>query len=546
MARKTMWAVAGALLAFAPVASALEFDLDFVNVTGDDTSKIYASEVITGTDAEIDYETTEPTVRVAVNFLADESQGISDGDAIELTFTFANAVFADNVRPSAMSFSTGLSDCSLQVSNVDDGDAGDSSVQFTVVADDAACTNSGATFTYFFFELPRLRGLNARAPVTVAVMVDSPGGSGWPTPTDTARTTPSTREVPRSAEPCGTPPTAACVQMEDKTLSRYAPSGDATALLIRYSVGLAFSGTSTGSSTIDFNGGRTAFLRGDPGTLGSVTVGVATAAACTGDDPIPPGCVLQLDGKEFTIDRNGDGQGNLEVTVTGDFREDDSVWLELGERGMQPREMLTMQDDGSMTGMFRLTDVAGDPAGAATGAMGDLRREQGVATRTLHYMPNGEVALRPATFRSSFRVDFADGAVTDKDPTPASSDTNVHETMYPPLVIEDMQHAYAIPGIGTDDIGNVRIKCEVATSCMVYLECDDSAGESWFAELSAPIDGRATHVVRSSDIGEMLGVGEDGWEGMLSCNVLSTRQISVQLLTRAAGVLVNNTYIERE
>ena len=547
MARKTMWAVAGALLVLAPVASALQFDLDFMDSSADPrlTSKIYASEVITGADAEIDYETTEPTVRLRIAFLAGESGGIAEGDAIELDYAIANAVFADNVRSSAMSFSNGLSGCGVRVSSVDRGDAGDSSVQFTVVATGAACTNSSAAGIFVYFELPRLRGLTG-GPVTVALTVDRPGGSGWPTPADEATTSPSTREAARSGEPCTTPsPTTICVRKVGKTLSRFAPGSDPTsAWLIRYSAGLTFSAVGGGTSTIDFaDGDRTTFLNGAAGRLGSVTVGVASAAMCTGDDPfIPADCILQLDGKEFTIDRNGDGQGNLSVSVTGDFHEGDSVWLELGERGMQDREMLEMQEDGSMAGMFRLTDVAGRAA-AQTGPMGDIDREQGVATRVLYYMPNGEDALRPAEFRTSYGVDFADNAVRDKPSTvPAPA---VHETMYSP-VIEDTQHAYAIPGIGADDIGNVRIKCEVATSCTVYLECDDSAGDSWFAELGAPIEGRATHVVRSSDIGEMLGVGEDGWEGMLSCNVLSTRRISVQLLTRAAGVLVNNTYIERD
>ena len=43
-------------------------------------------------------------------------------------------------------------------------------------------------------------------------------------------------------------------------------------------------------------------------------------------------------------------------------------------------------------------------------------------------------------------------------------------------------------------------------------------------------------------IAEALGLAE-GWEGRMSCDILSTAPISVQVLTRAAGVLVNNTDI---
>ena len=543
MARKTMWAVAGALLAFAPAASALQFDVELEN------QRIYAAEVITGADAEIDYVGTEPVVEVSINFLADESQGISEGDAITLDFTFANAVFAENVRAGAIGTpQTGMTGCGLRAApNVGDGDEGDNTVQFTIEATGGACANGTPTFVEIDFEVPRLKGLAANRPVTVSVLIDAPGGSGWPTPTDLARTAPSTRTAPGvpAGKECSDASPRNCTKLEGKVVSLFAPRTDTTGhgQLIRYAPGLTLTGTSGGSSTIDFAGGRTTFLRGLPGTLGSVMVGVATAAACTTDDPIPEGCALQLDGKEFTIDRNGDGQGTLNVSVTGDFREDDSVWLEHnGQRGMQDTEALEMQDDGSMTGMFRLSDVAG-ASNPATGPAGDLDREQGVATRTLHYMPNGEVPLREASFRSRYSVDFADNAVRDKNPTPASGE---HTTVYPRSSIEDTQHAYAIPGVGSDDTGNLRIKCEVATSCTVYLECDDAAGDSWFAELAAPIAGRATQLVQSGDIADMLNLGEDGWEGELSCSVLSTRKISVQLLTRSAQTLVNTTYVERD
>lgn len=532
-----MWAVVGALLVLAPAASALEFDFRY------EGSRIYASEVISAA-AEIDYVDTAPKVVARIWFLVDEAQGIAEGDTIELEFAFANATFADNIRQGALSIAEDLAGCDLRTVNHTDGREGDRTVQFTVEANTAACTNSSPAFVEFLLTVPSLTSLSARAPVTVSVTIDAPGGSEWPSPDDEARTAPSTRTVPAvpANKVCAVPPTTPCTHIEGKVLSSRANA------LIRYQGGLTFAGSSTGTSYIDFDGGRTTFLEGATGrTLGSVRVGVTTAAACDhlGSEEIDAACVLQLDGREFSIARRGDGQGDLHVSVTGDFREDDAVWLELGEAGMQDSEMLEMQDDGSMSAMFSLTDVVGN-ARAATGEAGEFDREQGIATRTLRYMPNGEDPLRPTTFRSSFRVDFSDNAVTDKDPSPANNDTNVHATMYPPLVIEDTQHAYAIPGIGTDDIGNVRIKCEVATSCTVYLECDDAAGDSWFAELDAPIEGRATHVVRSSDIGEMLNVGEDGWEGMLSCSVLSTRQISVQLLTRAAGVLVNNTYIEMD
>ena len=232
------------------------------------------------------------------------------------------------------------------------------------------------------------------------------------------------------------------------------------------------------------------------------------------------------------------------VVVTGDFRAGDAVWLDLdGNRQPSARETLDMQDDGSMMGTFALDDVAGN-AGAATGDAGEMDREEGAATRSLRYAPNGDDPLRPATFRSRFMVDFDRADVRDKDWAPESNMDADHETAL--TVIESTRQAYAIPELGATDEGNVRIKCEVATECTVYLECDDTAGTSRFAQLGDAIAGRSTRTMNAAAIAEELNFGDDGWQGSLSCTVYSTREISVQVLVRSAGTLVNQTYIEDE
>ena len=91
------------------------------------------------------------------------------------------------------------------------------------------------------------------------------------------------------------------------------------------------------------------------------------------------------------------------------------------------------------------------------------------------------------------------------------------------------------------------MKCEVATSCPVYLECDDSSGNSWFAPQgsnSIDIDAYATLQLSNENIAEHLDLGEDGWTGPLSCTVMSTRDISLQVLTRSNGALINNTFVD--
>ena len=536
MARKTMWAVAGALLAFAPLASAASYGLSINN------ARTYAAEVITGPNVEIDYDGAAPNLSIRLNFSDTEIEEVDQGDVLEVTITLGNAKFGENVKNSDMTptFNAAATGCSGRVRDSEGGSQGSSSVTFQIEAADGDCDGTGVNIT-MVFELPTLEGLVATRNVSATVETAAGGGSGWP---DT-----SSSVTVRADERCGTDVTVArtaCTRLERGVLANLSAAGpnmgQAAAPIIRFVAGLTFEPTSGGSANIDLAGGRLTFERSAPGRLGTVRVGVATAAACTTDDPIPAGCYLQSDGREFSIGRGGEGQGELNVESTGDFREGDVVWLEFdGASGASAREMLQLQEDGSMTGSFALNDISGNP-GAAVGDTGDMDREEGVVTRTLFYAPNGEDGLRPATFRSRFMVDFDSADVADKDWEPASSMDNQFATMF--TVVEDTQHAYAIPELGATDQGNVRIKCEVATECEVYLECDDTAGNSRFAQLGDPIDGRSTRTLNAMAIADELNFGDDGWEGSLSCTVYSSREITVQVMVRSAGTLVNQTYIE--
>ena len=561
MARKTMWAVAGALLAFAPFASAATYDLQVEN------ARFYASELITGADIEIDYDGATPTLTTSINFGADaggEVLAIDQGDVLEVTITLHNAKFGENVRGGdlkltrlaaagiqAGGFSGNIGGCSARVKDTEGGEQGSSTVTFQVEAADGNCSLNAANQPNFIvmpFELPTLEGLSTRGrAVTASVTTAAGGGSGWIDTEDSARVgTPSNMVCSDDSSMART----TCVKIDENgVLARLGPAaanrGQTHAPLVSFASGLTFTPASGGSAEIDLAGGRTSFVRNRPGQLGSVRVGVTTAAACTTDDPIPAGCIRQTDGREFSIGRGGEGQGDLMVSVTGDFREGDTVWLEHDgvTTGASASEMLDLQDDGSMTGTFALDDIAGNAA-AAAGDTGDMDREEGVTTRALLYMPNGEDGLRPATFRSRFMVDFDSDDVRNKDWAPASNTGANFTTSF--TVVEDTQHAYAIPELGANDEGNVRIKCEVATECTVYLECDDTAGTSRFAQLDDPIGGRATRTLNPDALADALNFGDDGWEGSLSCTVYSTREISVQVLVRSADTLVNQTYIEND
>lgn len=477
----------------------------------------------------VDYKGAGPTVTLVVQTPGAETGEIDDGDTADITFTLANARFERNVRLPALSV-----DSMVDVLSKADGDGGDNTVTFRIQADQDLPTAS--TTLSFAFELPPLTGLNPEKAVSASVSVDAAGGGGWA----------STDDADSAVMGSGT-------MLEDGVLTR--PGSP----LIAFADGLAFSvaAGSGGSTTIALAERRTSLT--DPGyaTLGAVTTGLATAAACTSDNPIPLGCVVQSNGDEFSVSSRQDGAGDLNIEVTGDLRDGDMVWLDYeGDRKATDNEMLEMNESGAMTGEFNLSDLVGNSRAPEAN---ELDREEGVATHALYYMPNGEDGLRESEFRSNFSVDFHGEGIADK-----GVQTNRVSTEYPSVasgpsgtagmtIVEATRQAPALPsptpstpgGAGGIDIGNLRITCKASTECVVSLECDDAEGNSWFAELDEPIPGRATLHMNTDAIAEVLGLSaEEGWADNLSCMILSSRDIAVQVLTRSSGTLVNHTYVD--
>ena len=544
MARKTMWAIAGALLAFAPVVSAATYGLTIEN------GRTYAKESITSGDVVIDYQGVAPRATVWLYLDDSELTAIGRNDTIDLTFTLANATFARNVNASALlpEFNNAVSGCSARVRSAD-GAAGSASATFTIEASEGNCTTSGGSNIFFRLTMPGLKGLNSSRPVAIRVTTDTPGGSGWPGLDTTGLGTSDFCGQNGGAD--NTPDgddNMVCARVSDTGVlsSRSEATNNPEMPFITFADGLAFAGTSGGATRINLAGGRTAF-DGWPfqARLGDVRVGVAGAAACTLREA-PYGattssCTLQANGRPFSVGRTGHGRGDLHVTVTGDFRNSDVVYLDLDGNG-QPGsgEYLDLQNDGSMQESFSLDRVAGN-AGADEGDSGELDREEGVTTKVLWYRPNGQDPLRPGEYRSSYSVTTASASVANK---PAQPSMGAHTTSYT-LVEGGPKDAYAIPPMRAGDSGMVRVKCEVATQCTLYLECDDPDGMSYFAEVADPVPGRSTLVLTAEGLGDALGLMEGDWEGgRMSCSIYSTRTISVQQLTRSStGVLVNNTYV---
>ena len=527
MARKTMWTGIAVLLAFAQGATAQTTPDIFYSLTAD-AKQTYASEMFGagGGAVTVDYANLASTPKLTLTLTLTEAQlqAIEDGDTADVTISLANAQFARNVPIGNFSATVNMADddstmdtdesemlqTGLEVTATqkrDGGARGDSSVTVRIAAGSNSSTSwasdgeeGSINLTFELVPLTGLTGTNRRA-VTASASVDSPTSSGL---------------VRSNAPNVGA--LAGGSKITGGVIT------NAAAVLVDFGDALTFAAGGGGAQRINLAGGRTGLMgSGGQGYIASVTAGV------------PPSGPLQLDGDAYSIDRREDGAGQVNVTVTGDFRDGDMVFLDMDrDRAPDNGEALTLTD-GSMTGDFPLVDVAGNPNAPATD---ETQREEGVGTLNLIYRPNGTDKLRPTQFRTVFALDYdLDTSNTDTRPHVA------YTTTY--SGVESTQKAYAIPPMGSSDVGNVRVKCEVATECTVYLECDDQAGSSWFGEVGK-IDGRATMVMQSAAIAADLVVGEDGWEGRLSCTVYSSRTISVQVLTRSGGALVNNTYIESD
>ena len=489
-------------------------------------TKVYAKEVLgaDAADAVVDYDDAEPKVTLEIRLQG----GAQIGDAADIEFSLVNAKFASNVRLGSLDITTGAA--MVRVSGKDDGVRDESSVTFRIEA--SQVIPSASTTVAFAFGLPELTGLNPTKNVTATVAVYSGGGSGW-----------------ISSDASGVA-AGANTGLEDGVLRALGPmpmtGPRPNKPIVSFVDGLAFAVGGSGSSRmISLAADRTRFVADGPATLGTVTVGLNAAVNCEAD-PLPSNCILQRNGDPFSIARRQDGEGNLVVTATGDFRTGDTVWLDAdGNRQAAASEMLALGDDGAMSGTFDLADLAGN----AAAARGTLDREEGLATRTIYYQPNGEDGLRPSEFRTRASVDFSDDGAADK-PAQESRFSTVYamvDASGAGMAVEATRTAQSVPALTAVDVGNVRIKCEVSSPCVIHLECDDVNGETWFAELDEPVPGRSTLHLTASDIAEALGIAEeDGWDDSLSCRVLSSRDISLQVLTRTGGVLVNHTYVEND
>lgn len=221
------------------------------------------------------------------------------------------------------------------------------------------------------------------------------------------------------------------------------------------------------------------------------------------------------DPKDNLVD---DLDGNLVITVSSDsFNDGDVVYIDDdADRTADERERFAM-DEGVAEADIDLSD----------------------ASVTVWYQPSGDAALKHnSEFTIAAATDFSQTSNLKRSATPAKARLTLNG------IKGVAAKAYAIARpmeMGDVDTTNVRVTCETTAKagCTVFLDCNDQTGMSSFGEDGAMIGPGATMHMNQDAIADMLDL--DTWSGRLSCDVLSTQEISVQVLTRSHGVLVNNT-----
>ena len=246
----------------------------------------------------------------------------------------------------------------------------------------------------------------------------------------------------------------------------------------------------------------------------------ATQVAVGSISHTPNNDAVEADGKTVFADGKG-MDADIHIRVEGSVRDTDMVYFDLpdpDDEGKSNKKMDDKEDlsitDGVATGSFRLTNG------------------------TVYYVPDGETPMSAGDLEATFTVEYDASSV--KDPGAVKGGAELKYSG-----VDQKARAYAIPNLAHADEGNVRIKCEETgdTKCTVFLDCNEQDGTPRFGELDTVINAGATRHMTSEAIAGLFEDLDD-WTGRLSCNVLSAHDVSVQVLVRSEGSLINNTYVD--
>ena len=438
----------------------------------------------------------------------DGTQNIGADSEITVTFTLHGAKFGNTIQIN--DFKTSPDDLEVVNGSKKDGRVGDSSVTVGFKAMDAFDAGMDAsvrpTVSFAISAIEDAAGLAVpKSAVRVAAEVELVGTSGGNRQDFAIEVCPPgvPAVVAVVADPNANPPVAAVAPVAAiEACTETAPFPMAMNVIAQSARALTF-GKMDGDMDVGITLADRTKLKAAAVNLGSLTFAKVAAQQANGTDA-------------FTLESGG--KGNIGITVTGDIRDGDSVYFDQdGDKKMGAKESLTITD-GVASGSFRLSNAM-FPAAA-------------------RYTPDGETELKAGDFSTTFAVVYDTTSTNDPAAVKAAASLAYDG-------VSQEARAYAIPNPGMNDIGNVRIRCEAGSSamCTVFLDCNAQDGTPYFGELGSTIPGGTTTVLQAQAIADAVGA-ENGWEGRLSCDVLSSADVSVQVLVRSGDSLINNTYID--
>lgn len=495
-------------------------------------------------------EDTAPVVTLTVHANIEEDgttavsgAALGQGNIARITYTLKGATFAETVSASNLTGEDLTSGAALETEIVEGGSTGDSSVTIEVevtgadITGDATLDNNrmpGAGVPKINFEVPMLQ-------VTGAVLSSNPN-TGAPTAVGVAVT--STIAVRRArgnpfpgviqgADADGT------VTGDPAALTAAGPKVDAIAVAQSqvYNTmmpGLAFSWVTpfTNMEEVDVMSRKVIIALGsmardpsvkDPNTpapaLRIGTINVSEPASIPkdlgGEDPAV--ITFESDGTTALAATDyevGDGLGgDAVITVAGPFQSGDKVYL--GAK--------TMSIDGGV-------------------AMGTVDIETLLQSTGMNviYVPGGVDDLKPSTFVGTAKLDFDDN---DNSATASAGPLLTRGTSSGTLGYKgfsDQGYAYGIVKGGGTDQSFVRVTCEAPAPCVIFADCTDQAGMSYFGG-PVQVGAGETGVVSSDQIAAAIGGGWDSGRGR--CDMVSNGGLSIQHMVRSGHTLVNNSVV---
>lgn len=416
---------------------------------------------------------------------ASTDHSVESGDEGMITYTLSGATFAERVSPNDF---TVAGDTGATLSIEDGGAKGDSSVEIKVTAAAGWTATTIITFT-----VPDLTatGRSDTKPVRMSASFSISKTSNFPEggPANKACGETNMDGTQASARGCQ-------VVKADDYISTFTLGGKTTG-----KIDLA-----NRAKLIGADGKHM-----DEIAIGTVTVGVNAAGDIRGQD----GAAASL---------TGDLSGDVAISIaSSQFRDGDIVYI----------------DDNASKSQDDAREVFSIADGVAT-----ADRSIKTGTWTVRYIPNGMDPLMHNTrLALSAMTDF-----TDRENKNVAAKMGDDSTVTSMLDLNGIQGspamAYAIAPLDSTDTTNVRITCESGKACHAFLSCHDGMGMDYFGNEGIEVPANGTVRLDQSGVSMALGMMEgEGWSGRLSCDVLSTAPVSVQVLTRAMGVLVNNTYV---